>query len=58
MPCAWVTDRYGVTWQIVPEILTKLLFGKDKAKAGRVMAAMMQMQKIDIAAIQRAANQK
>lgn len=55
MPCAWVTDQFGITWQIVPTILMKLLSSKDAARARRVMAAMMQMQKIDIAALQRAA---
>lgn len=55
MPCAWVTDPYGVTWQIVPELLHKLIFDrKHPDKARRAMGAMMQMQKIDLAAIQKA----
>jgi predicted 3-demethylubiquinone-9 3-methyltransferase (glyoxalase superfamily) len=52
--CAWLDDKFGVTWQIVPNILIELLGDPDPAKAGRVMQAMMQMTKIDIAALQRA----
>lgn len=48
MPCGWVTDRFGVTWQVVPEILVKYLADKDKEKSQRVMKAMLQMKKIDI----------
>jgi predicted 3-demethylubiquinone-9 3-methyltransferase (glyoxalase superfamily) len=54
--CSWLKDRYGVRWQVVPEILPRLLNDPDKAKAGRVMAAMMKMVKIDVAEIERAAN--
>lgn len=53
--CSWLTDRYGVSWQIVPEILPRLLKDPDKAKATRVMQAMMKMIKIDVAAIEAAA---
>jgi predicted 3-demethylubiquinone-9 3-methyltransferase (glyoxalase superfamily) len=53
--CSWLKDRYGVSWQVVPNILPKLLNDPDKAKAGRVMQAMMQMIKIDIAKIEQAA---
>ncbi|HEY4193512.1 MAG TPA: VOC family protein [Mesorhizobium sp.] len=53
--CSWLKDRYGVSWQIVPEILPRLLNDPDKAKAGRVMQAMMKMVKIDVAAIEDAA---
>lgn len=53
--CSWLKDRYGVSWQVVPEILPRLLNDPDKAKAGRVMQAMMRMVKIDVAAIEQAA---
>ena len=52
--CAWLDDQFGVTWQIVPKQLGELLSDPDPAKAGRVMQAMMKMQKIDIAELQRA----
>ncbi|MEQ1837374.1 MAG: VOC family protein [Candidatus Nitrotoga sp.] len=54
--CAWLDDKFGVTWQIVPKQLGQLLSDPDQAKAGRVMQAMMRMQKIIIADLQRAAN--
>ena len=53
--CGWITDRFGVSWQITPVQLMRLLKDKDPAKASRVMQAMMTMKKIDIAAIERAA---
>jgi predicted 3-demethylubiquinone-9 3-methyltransferase (glyoxalase superfamily) len=53
--CGWLKDRYGVSWQVVPEILPRLLNDPDKAKAGRVMEAMMKMVKINVAEIERAA---
>jgi predicted 3-demethylubiquinone-9 3-methyltransferase (glyoxalase superfamily) len=52
--CGWLQDRYGVTWQIVPNILPKLIGGPDRAGAQRAMQAMMGMIKLDIAAMQRA----
>lgn len=52
--CGWLTDRYGLSWQIIPGILPKLLRDKDPARAGRVMQAMLQMAKIDIAGLKRA----
>jgi predicted 3-demethylubiquinone-9 3-methyltransferase (glyoxalase superfamily) len=52
--CAWLDDKFGLSWQIVPKQLGQLLSDPDPAKAGRVMRAMMQMQKIDIGALQRA----
>lgn len=54
-PCGWLKDRYGLSWQIIPVALTELLNDPDTAKAQRVMAAMLQMKKIDIAALQAAA---
>ncbi len=54
--CAWLTDKFGVPWQIVPTALGELLSDPDPAKAGRVMQAMLQMRKIDIAALQHAAD--
>lgn len=52
--CAWLTDKFGVTWQIVPDILGKLLGGDDSEGADRAMAAMLKMVKLDIAELQRA----
>jgi predicted 3-demethylubiquinone-9 3-methyltransferase (glyoxalase superfamily) len=53
--CGWLTDKFGVSWQIAPRILLELLQDKDSEKAKRVMQAMMQMDKIDIAKIEEAA---
>jgi predicted 3-demethylubiquinone-9 3-methyltransferase (glyoxalase superfamily) len=53
--CGWLKDKYGVTWQIVPSVLGKLMSDPDPAKAQRVMQAMLQMHKLDIAALQQAA---
>jgi predicted 3-demethylubiquinone-9 3-methyltransferase (glyoxalase superfamily) len=52
--CGWVKDRFGVSWQVVPTVLPKLLGDPDKAKAGSVMTAMLKMKKLDIAALRRA----
>lgn len=52
--CAWLQDKFGVSWQIVPTVLVKLLSDPDPIKSQRVMAAMMKMKKIDIAALKRA----
>jgi predicted 3-demethylubiquinone-9 3-methyltransferase (glyoxalase superfamily) len=54
-PCGWIKDRFGVSWQITPVQLMRLLKDKDPAKSNRVMQAMMQMKKIDIAELERAA---
>lgn len=51
--CGWLKDRYGLSWQIVPRELGKLL-GGDAERSGRVMQALLQMKKLDIAALQRA----
>ncbi|MFY2560292.1 VOC family protein [Corallococcus terminator] len=52
--CGWLEDRFGVSWQIIPRTLMRLMGDKDPAKAGRVVQAMLGMQKIDIAALERA----
>jgi predicted 3-demethylubiquinone-9 3-methyltransferase (glyoxalase superfamily) len=54
--CGWVKDRYGLSWQIVPTVLTRLLSDPDPARAKRAMEAMLLMKKIDIAALERAAS--
>ncbi len=53
--CGWVTDQFGVTWQIVPSALPRLLSSKEPGQAGRVMQAMMKMNKIIIADLESAA---
>lgn len=52
--CGWLKDRYGVSWQIVPRVLPELLGDPDTAKSERVMTALLQMKKLEIAALQRA----
>jgi predicted 3-demethylubiquinone-9 3-methyltransferase (glyoxalase superfamily) len=54
-PCGWLKDRYGVSWQIVPKILTELITDPDPEKSQRVMAAMLKMGKIEIAELEQAA---
>jgi predicted 3-demethylubiquinone-9 3-methyltransferase (glyoxalase superfamily) len=56
--CGWLRDKYGVTWQIVPSVLGELMSDPDPAKAQRVMQAMLQMHKLDIAALQQAAGHR
>jgi predicted 3-demethylubiquinone-9 3-methyltransferase (glyoxalase superfamily) len=53
--CGWLKDRFGVSWQIVPDRLAELLNDRDPAKGKRVMAAMLKMKKIDIPDLERAA---
>jgi predicted 3-demethylubiquinone-9 3-methyltransferase (glyoxalase superfamily) len=53
-PCGWVKDKFGLSWQVVPPILGKLLGDKDPEKSKRVLHAMLQMKKIDIAKLQKA----
>jgi predicted 3-demethylubiquinone-9 3-methyltransferase (glyoxalase superfamily) len=53
--CGWLKDKFGVSWQIVPTALPRLLGNPDRAKANRVVQAMLQMKKLDIAALERAA---
>jgi predicted 3-demethylubiquinone-9 3-methyltransferase (glyoxalase superfamily) len=55
--CGWLKDKYGLSWQVVPTLLEKLLQDKDPAKSQRVMKAMLQMIKIDMQALQRAYDQ-
>lgn len=52
--CGWLKDRYGLSWQIVPSVLGELLGDKDPEKSKRVMQAMLQMTKIDIATLKQA----
>jgi len=52
--CGWLTDRFGVSWQIVPSVLTRVLGGPDPKGAARAMQAMLKMNKLDIGALQRA----
>jgi predicted 3-demethylubiquinone-9 3-methyltransferase (glyoxalase superfamily) len=53
-PCAWLKDKFGLSWQIVPSILPELLTDPDPAKSNRAMEAMLKMTKIDIAALKKA----
>ncbi len=53
--CGWLKDRFGLSWQIIPSMLDEVMSDKDPARTGRVMAAIMQMAKIDLAAIEQAA---
>jgi predicted 3-demethylubiquinone-9 3-methyltransferase (glyoxalase superfamily) len=52
--CGWLIDKFGVTWQIVPTLLGKLMSDKDQVKANRVMQAMLKMVKLDMAKLQQA----
>jgi predicted 3-demethylubiquinone-9 3-methyltransferase (glyoxalase superfamily) len=54
--CGWLKDRYGLSWQLVPAVLPKLLSDPDPAKAGRVMQAMLNMTRLDIRALEAAAS--
>jgi predicted 3-demethylubiquinone-9 3-methyltransferase (glyoxalase superfamily) len=56
-PCGWLKDRFGVSWQIIPTVLPRLLADPDQEKAQRVMAAMLKMRKIEIDELERAAAQ-
>ena len=53
--CGWLKDKFGLFWQVVPDVLMRLLAGADRAAAARVMSAFMQMKKFDIAALEQAA---
>ena len=54
-PCGWLKDRFGLSWQIIPSALPRLLGDPDPERSQRVMAAMMTMKKIDIGALEKAA---
>ena len=54
-PCGWLKDKFGLSWQVVPAVLPELMRGANAEKSGRIMKAFMQMKKLDIAAIKRAA---
>jgi predicted 3-demethylubiquinone-9 3-methyltransferase (glyoxalase superfamily) len=56
-PCGWLKDRYGVSWQIIPTVLPELLSDPDQEKSQRVMRAMLEMKKLEIDALERAAVQ-
>lgn len=56
--CGWLKDKYGLSWQIIPKQLGELMGDPDPAKAQRVMQAMLQMKKIDVAGLQQAYDQK
>lgn len=56
--CGWLKDKYGLSWQVVPTILTQLLNDPDAEKSRRVMKAMLQMKKIDIETLKKAAGNR
>ena len=56
--CGWLKDKYGLSWQVIPTALAQLMSSPDRSQAARVMQAMMQMGKLDIAALQAAADGK
>jgi predicted 3-demethylubiquinone-9 3-methyltransferase (glyoxalase superfamily) len=53
-PCGWLKDRFGLSWQVVPQVLPEMLMSKDHAASQRVTKAFLQMKKFDIAALKRA----
>jgi predicted 3-demethylubiquinone-9 3-methyltransferase (glyoxalase superfamily) len=56
--CGWLKDRFGVSWQVVPTVLIKMLQDKDSNKTERVMKAMLQMRKLDISTLTKAFYEK
>jgi predicted 3-demethylubiquinone-9 3-methyltransferase (glyoxalase superfamily) len=55
-PCGWLKDKFGLSWQVVPTVLPEMLQDPNAGRADRAMKAMLQMRKLDIAALQRAQN--
>jgi predicted 3-demethylubiquinone-9 3-methyltransferase (glyoxalase superfamily) len=53
-PCGWLKDKFGLSWQVVPTVVPEMLLDEKSDKAQRVFGAIMQMKKIDIAALQKA----
>jgi predicted 3-demethylubiquinone-9 3-methyltransferase (glyoxalase superfamily) len=53
-PCGWLKDRFGLSWQVAPAVIADMMQDKDRSKADRAMAALLQMRKLDIAALQKA----
>jgi len=53
-PCGWLKDRYGLSWQVMPDTIPKMVADADTAKAGRVVEAIMTMKKLDVAKLERA----
>jgi predicted 3-demethylubiquinone-9 3-methyltransferase (glyoxalase superfamily) len=56
--CGWLKDKYGVSWQVVPIVLAKMLQDKDTKKSDRVMKAMLQMRRLDIMTLRQAYDDK
>ena len=56
--CGWLKDKYGLSWQIVPTVLVKMMQDKDAERANRVMQAILQMQKLDIKRLKQAYDQR
>jgi len=53
-PCGWLKDKFGLSWQVVPSAIPKMMTDPDRAKSARVMSAFMKMKKLDLASIERA----
>jgi predicted 3-demethylubiquinone-9 3-methyltransferase (glyoxalase superfamily) len=53
-PCGWLKDKFGLSWQVIPKALPQMLTDENSEKAQRVMRSMLQMHKIDLAALERA----
>jgi predicted 3-demethylubiquinone-9 3-methyltransferase (glyoxalase superfamily) len=53
-PCGWLTDRYGVSWQVVPTRLNELIADPDPVRSGRVVQAMLKMGKLDVKLLEKA----